>query len=165
MAQVTRLPCFVALPGAKKPYMLGKRGDIEPNLWQIRRDEESGRIQYYNRKLPWESGFDPPQGYVRCYKCNVDFACRQNLVGINVSTRQKVKGGKYCCKCYNKEFGRRPYVNFRNWKRYANLLATYPSNLLLVFLPAIVSLPRPVLLPLGIPWYNSNVCFARMRGR
>eukprot|EP00750_Incisomonas_marina_P018225 INCI2766.1.p1 GENE.INCI2766.1~~INCI2766.1.p1 ORF type:complete len:899 (-),score=139.34 INCI2766.1:1136-3832(-) len=104
--------------GAKKPFMLGKDGDIEPNLWQVRFHPDNGRLQYYNRKLPWESSFDPPQGYVLCYKCNTDFACRQNIVGVNVSTRQKIKGGKYCRKCYNIDFGRRPYVNFRNWKRY-----------------------------------------------
>ena len=103
--------------GAKKPFMLGKDGDIEPNLWQVRFHPDNGRLQYYNRKLPWESSFDPPQGYVLCYKCNTDFACRQNIVGVNVSTRQKIKGGKYCRKCYNIDFGRRPYVNFRNWKR------------------------------------------------
>ena len=47
--------------GLQKPYMLGKDGDIEPNLWQVRLHPDTGQLQYYNRKLPWESSFTPPQ--------------------------------------------------------------------------------------------------------
>ena len=76
--------------GAKKPYILGRHEDLEPDIWQMRYGRISGyrcvflsiafrlskltqpnlrsfkkenaRLEYHNIKKPWESSYTGPQG-------------------------------------------------------------------------------------------------------